>query len=278
MDAITATSQTRDRSPGSKIIKCLLAAALLIGSLGALISTPKEAEAATTGTVTYYQKVTQGLSTVGYYEIDGKIAFCAEHSQTSPGKGATYNMVSSNVTNPEIRKVLYYGYSGPGDLGYTRVATTLALSIANGDTGGKLGQALVDAVKSKPEPSSDFRVVRWVAAKGNYQDLMTWVYNPTPETPSTPAVPATPKGYVQLHKTSADPGVTDGNADYSLAGAVYYIYHDNGDGSGALQPHSPPMQTAIPSFPRRSSTVTTNTLSAWLRRVTRWTPQYVISL
>ena len=228
MNAKTESSPARDRSPGSVFVRCLLAIVLVLSSLSAISCSPKKAEAAATGKVTYYQKVTQGLSTVGYYEIDGKIAFCAEHSQTSPGKGATYTMVSSNVQNADIRKVLYYGYSGPGDLGYSRLATTLALSIANGDTGGKAGQALVDAVKGKANPGDNFRVVRWVAQNGNYQDLMTWVYTPEP------SAPATPQGYVQLHKSSADPDVTDGNSDYSLAGAVYYVYHDNGDGSGAL--------------------------------------------
>lgn len=80
-----------------------------------------------------------GGSTVGKFTVDGKIAFCMEHSKQTPPTGTS--ATEEVYQNAKVQKVLYYGWGGPAqwsgftseDMGY--VVTSLALDTAY--TGGK---------------------------------------------------------------------------------------------------------------------------------------------
>lgn len=168
-------------------------------------------------TVTKYEMVSSGGSTVGKYEVDGKMAFCAQHSATSPAKGSPTSNKRVN-TKSSVRKVLYYGYGGPkklsditGNAGW--VTTTLGLSYAYTGSGGPKAKAFVDRVNKLAEPPSSFKVYIHDTNKGSTQDLATWEYNPT--------------GKLSLEKSSAVPSMTDGNSCYSLNGAVYGVYKNS---------------------------------------------------
>ena len=54
--------------------------------------------------------VTYGGSKVGHFTIDGKIAFCIQHSKKSPPSGESF--VAEIYTNDTIKKCLYYGWQG----------------------------------------------------------------------------------------------------------------------------------------------------------------------
>lgn len=168
-------------------------------------------------TVTRYEMVSANGSTVGKYEVDGKMAFCAQHSATSPAKGAPTSNKRVN-TKSSVRKVLYYGYGGPkklsditGNAGW--VTTTLGLSYAYTGKGGDKAKAFVDRVNKLAEPPSSFKVYIHDTNKGSTQDLATWEYSP--------------KGKLSLEKSSAIPTMTDGNSCYSLNGAVYGVYKNS---------------------------------------------------
>ncbi|MGV3076319.1 SpaA isopeptide-forming pilin-related protein [Clostridium baratii] len=168
-------------------------------------------------TVTKYEMVSANGSTVGKYEVDGKMAFCAQHSASSPAKGAPTSNKRVN-TKSSVRKVLYYGYGGPkklsditGNAGW--VTTTLGLSYAYTGSGGPKAKAFVDRVNKLAEPPSSFKVYIHDTNKGSTQDLATWEYNPT--------------GKLSLEKSSAIPSMTDGNSCYSLNGAVYGVYKNS---------------------------------------------------
>ena len=64
---------------------------------------------------------------------DGKkMAVCIQRSKITPGVGSqTGTWVE--LFNEDLRKVLYYGYGGPEDKGYTVVETSCAAAAANGD-------------------------------------------------------------------------------------------------------------------------------------------------
>lgn len=53
-----------------------------------------------------------GYVGVGYFLVDGKIAFCCEHSNSSPETGT--DTVKSVVADAKMRKILFYGWGGPG--------------------------------------------------------------------------------------------------------------------------------------------------------------------
>ena len=48
------------------------------------------------------------------YSVDGKIAYCLESAKNAPKGGSFAQEILEN--NPDLAKVLYYGYGGPGDI------------------------------------------------------------------------------------------------------------------------------------------------------------------
>ncbi|CAM2079500.1 MAG: SpaA isopeptide-forming pilin-related protein [uncultured Clostridium sp.] len=168
-------------------------------------------------TVTGYYPVSWGQSTVGRFEVDGRIAFCAEHSQTTPAKGAPTGQAILN-NNELVRKVLYYGYGGPEQLAdmtgnYGWVMTSLGLSKAYTGTGGTNATNFVNRVSNLPSPPSSFKVYIVQTNGGSTQDLAYWEYSP--------------KGQLQIEKSSANSTITNNNNCYSLAGAVYGVYKNS---------------------------------------------------
>ena len=168
-----------------------------------------------TRTVTGFRDmVTDGVNVVGYFEVDGRVAVCVEHSVVTPGLGSPTGTPVESF-NQELRKVLYYGSYGPGTILGTSdkewVVTSLAASRANGDTAGtNAATSFMNTIAAMPEAPSNFHV--WVVDTngGATQDLAYWTLDE--------------KGYVNLNKTSANPDLTNNNSCYSLAGAVYGVY------------------------------------------------------
>lgn len=54
----------------------------------------------------------QGKVRVGHFTVDGKTAFCMEHSKESPSTGTS--LTNKVYRNAAVRKILYYGWEGPG--------------------------------------------------------------------------------------------------------------------------------------------------------------------
>lgn len=84
-------------------------------------------------TITYLGPITYKGVTVGQFNVNGHLAFCMEHKKTSPPTGTPFQEQIYN--DPNIRKVLYYGYGGhgqwggfSGDRAQGIVVTTCALS------------------------------------------------------------------------------------------------------------------------------------------------------
>ncbi|WP_304427844.1 collagen binding domain-containing protein [uncultured Clostridium sp.] len=175
-------------------------------------------------TVTDYAMISYGGSTVGRFAVDGKLAFCAQHSATTPAAGApTGNPVL--VTNDNMRRALYYGYGGPQQLAsltdsnFGIVVTSLALSRYNGDGHGNIANSFCSQIESMPAPPAEFKVYKVSTNGGSTQDLA--YYNLERPAPA-------PKGSLNIIKSSATPEFTNGNNCYSLAGGVYGLFTDAG--------------------------------------------------
>lgn len=167
--------------------------------------------------VTYYKKVSQvnpdtgGTLYTGMFKVDGKLAFCIERSVATPAQGSPTGTKQA-VTNTNLRKVLYYGYNGPKDAGYTYVETALAAGEANGDGDNSLGRKILAEIKTKSTPPSTFQVWKVTTNGGKTQDLAYYT--------------VVENGYGRVQKVSAKPGFTDGNPYYSVEGAVYKVYKE----------------------------------------------------
>lgn len=167
--------------------------------------------------VTYYQKVSQINPSTGKYlytgifEVDGILAYCMERSVSTPAKGSPTG-AWQEVTNENVRKVLYYGYNGPAAQGFTYVETALATGEANGDGDNSLGRAVLAEIKTLASPPGNFHVWKVETNGGTTQDLAFYTIEQN--------------GKGQVQKTSKRADMTDQNSCYSLQGAVYGIYGD----------------------------------------------------
>ena len=81
-------------------------------------------QAGGTHVLTYYDtRYNDGLLRVGYFEIDGgTTAMCVCHEMEPPTQtGSTLTTVAEytaeNRGNEQLRKIYYYGWKGPGDVG-----------------------------------------------------------------------------------------------------------------------------------------------------------------
>ncbi|MDU2673078.1 MAG: thioester domain-containing protein [Clostridium sp.] len=132
------------------------------------------------GAVTEYY---QGYAhTAPMLSVDGKQAFCAMFERPDPPSGTrAYN--KRQVNNEMMRKILYYGYKGPGtgnissnwssNQNLLMIATTQATSKANGHRSYSLGNDFYNYVSTLPSPPSGFKVYM-VSTGASTQDLAFW--------------------------------------------------------------------------------------------------------
>lgn len=202
------------------ITACLFSAAWNAGSL------IRAAEIGQTCTVTVSDfRYNTAQMPVGYFELsNGKMAFCACHEAKPPAQGTslrvTHIYTAENQENELLRKVFYYGFKGPGDVGASYGETALAGSVANGhmdvdDTGESEvghGKAFLGRISNLSAAPKGFNVYKISTGNSTYQDLIFWEYHP--------------EGKLTLTKISGDAEISEAGGVYSLEGAVYGVYTD----------------------------------------------------
>lgn len=147
----------------------------------------EEFHVAEAGRITYYQQAhhSNGATIVGKYQVtdsSGTVhdAFCVNHYASSPGNNVSVDI--QQVNNPDLAKVLYYGYGGPGNiLGNSIddwVETTIAThrAVQGSWATQTMGRNLWNRIQSLPAPSG-FNVFICYTP-GAVQDLAIWEYNP----------------------------------------------------------------------------------------------------
>ena len=155
------------------------------------------------------------------FNINGKMAFCMDHSKTPPGSGVVITGVREE-TDSIIRKILYYGFQGPGqvsgwDANGLRAATSMAMSEYRHGDGYNLGKRLLNQVRNLAEAPAEFKVYVATLNGSWYQDLAFSEIHQIPK-----------KGKVKIRKLSSNVSISDNNNCYSLAGAEYGVYSDAG--------------------------------------------------
>ena len=155
------------------------------------------------------------------FNINGKMAFCMDHSKTPPGSGGVITGVREE-TDSVIRKILYYGFQGPGqvsgwDANGLRAATSMAMSEYRHGDGYNLGKRLLNQVRNLAEAPAEFKVYVATLNGSWYQDLAFSEIHQIPK-----------KGKVKIRKLSSNVSISDNNNCYSLAGAEYGVYSDAG--------------------------------------------------
>lgn len=161
------------------------------------------------------------------FDVDGHIAFCGDAKFTPPATGTPHSDYIL-VTNPQIKKILYYGYGGPEDqtqkLGYSKAQSynIVAIAISNirkGEALGAGGRLFWDAIKNLPDPPAGEAYYVDTFTDG-VQDLFFYI------------MPK--KGKLQIKKSSANTGITNGNGCYSFKGAEFGVYTNSDGTSGQV--------------------------------------------
>lgn len=163
--------------------------------------------------VTYYEGG-YFMGQTGIYSVNGRAAFCADHTKADPPSGTVLSNIYEE-TNDTIRKILYYGSEGPAQIsGWTynslRIGTAMAISNIRHGTSKTMGVRLTNAVSGLASPPSSFKAYIGDPSNSSYQSIAYWEDSP--------------KGSLQISKSSADPSITNGNNSYDLTGAEYGIF------------------------------------------------------
>ena len=181
----------------------------------------------------------------GYYITNGiwrlsnnNLAFCAQGLMASPSIGDSTS-APYLVNNDNLKKCLYYGYGGPGDILTSRYGTSGAIVltdelVSNAYSGTCIGKAQYNAyhwnqtvsglwneIMSKSLPFGydvymvdvDGTASNWQGVTTSKQKLVYGVY--------------APKGSVKLYKSSSLPQVSSNNKLYSLSDTKYGLYMDS---------------------------------------------------
>lgn len=172
---------------------------------------------------------------------NGRYAFCGEGLMASPPVGAATSEPTV-YDNANVRKALYYGYGGPGDIltgqyGETGAVILTNEALSNAYSGTCISKAtyngyhwnlnvgaIVNSIYSMPDPIQygyvAYKVevpgqgMNWQNQISDYQDLFF--------------IGEMPTGDLQITKKSANPDITDNNPCYSLEGAEYGVFTDAG--------------------------------------------------
>lgn len=139
-----------------------------------------------------------------------------------------------------LKKCLYYGYNGPGDILTSRYGESAAIvltdelvsnayssnciskALSNGYHWNNAVSALWNEVTSKAEPSGyDVYFVDVAGQAYNWQGIMTSIQKLAYGVNS-------PKGSVQIKKSSRLSDVSTNNVMYTLKDAKYGLYSDSG--------------------------------------------------
>ena len=173
-----------------------------------------------------------------YQLSNSHYAFCAQGLNASPSSGS----VTSDpylVSNANLKKCLYYGYNGPGDILTSRYGESAAIvltdelvsnayssnciskALSNGYHWNNVVSALWNEVTSKAEPSGyDVYFVDVAGQAYNWQGVMTSIQKLAYGVNS-------PKGSVQIKKSSRLSDVSTNNVMYTLKDAKYGLYSDS---------------------------------------------------
>ena len=167
------------------------------------------------------------------YDNDGNVfydgvGYCLQHYRLSPEGGFDGDQIEE-ITDGNLRCILYYGFGGPGyeagpfynpdiasghDGDWDYLATMLALSANSGEDDSNTSASANEFFATYPNASvpERFHAYRVVSTDGAYQDI-AFFYMDNVRSRS-----------FRIKKVSTCENMTDNNANYSLEGAEYDIY------------------------------------------------------
>ena len=166
-----------------------------------------------------------GFTSHRYTDPNGNVLYCADADAGTPVVGQTFT--GRKEADTVLDYILWHGYGGTGDEGWSQAATQVAIwehlyVIGDGlNTEGwqrqkqawPEGKRLYDEAVANASPSGSYVGTGWIY--GEASKACQRVVGQTVRT-----------GSLAIEKASANPSLSDGNAAYSLEGAVLGVYSD----------------------------------------------------
>ena len=212
-----------------------LAAVLLVASsvLNVVALAPRKAEATvpdsiTVATVSAYpsgQMDGDGLNSHMFTDPSGTTLYCADCDAGTPVPGQTFTgRVAGGLV---LDYILWYGHGGTGDAGWSQAATQCAVWEQMNQTGNGLNASGYHRLKQAwPEAKRLYdEAVANASETGPYAGT-TWIYGEASKACQRMIGQTARTGSITIEKASANPSLSDGNASYSLEGAVFGVYSD----------------------------------------------------
>lgn len=178
-------------------------------------------------------------------EDDGTIyeGICAQPEYNSPKIGSTFTTEDWYYRDDVVTKIWFYGMGagqsyGPLS-GFTHEQATIivhhAIAYYEGDPGWNMGDLYAIGGSSDWQYNKVFEMVSYAENHDMLPGWDAWARHLDCDNNINLAQDLIiyhewelPKGRVQIHKVSTRPDITDGNACYSVEGAVYGLYSDSG--------------------------------------------------
>lgn len=201
------------KKKAGRILSAVLALVLMVSGLMSVV--PDKAEASG-GVVSKKEAHTDSYGREPYFEVTNNhgtnFAFCVDFNAKAPDQGTAVGEPQLS-SNDALRRVLYYGNGGPGDLGaYTWTYTAMAASSAVGNIPAGKGDHYAGIFDGLPVPPEEFKVYTVSTGIAGQQDLAYW------------RIEEQPKGAIELYKKSSNESISNNNSCYSLEGCVVAVY------------------------------------------------------
>lgn len=176
------------------------------------------------GTYRYSGGLTGSSPRFGYYTVATNatgwatnVAFCADSQASTPGGAGTTLVSEWEITNPDVKVILYYGYGGPGECvshdmnGYAETHFAIDWALDRASSNRQLASAAYAKLyTNQADKSVADSITAYAASSGvsGTQNLIYYKYTPKPK-----------YGYLNLAKRGA-------TTHDVLIGATYHVYAD----------------------------------------------------
>ena len=171
-----------------------------------------------------------------WFEVDGNTAYCIDPRAPLPPEG---NYKEEEINNVSLLKVLYYGYGGSGFNNTIKAKMDSYHNNQNITATGKdlyyglTRRAAVKAVKNNykfdwyPDwNKATDEVYAYLQTQNAPKGYKAYLINKGNNSQAIAYLVKDKEIKLQIHKRSANTGISDGNNCYSLEGAVYGVYTD----------------------------------------------------
>lgn len=159
----------------------------------------------------------------GYFYIEGAISwgFCAQNTVSGWYNNQVKGGYIVEWDDATVRKILYYAPGSPGytgtNIAYDMDNATYATGYMNGDS------------------NNNTRAQNYIASLAGLTDPIVYgykayyMYNSETDYQDVAFLGVAPRGALQIIKYSTNSNLTNNNSNYSLAGAVYGVYAEDGE-------------------------------------------------